>query len=198
MAELLPILPWQAWLLASLLAAVYFLGLRSHQRRRGLPPGPRPLPLIGNLHLLGDQPHRSLAGLAKTHGPLMSLRLGAATTVVATSPAVAREFLQRHDAAFAARSVPDAVAAVHARNSVVWLPSSSPTWRSLRKIMSRELFAPHRLDALRRLRREKVVRWRRSWNTSAGSPPPARRWMWAAWRSRRCSTSSQAPSSRAT
>ncbi|CAN6282462.1 unnamed protein product [Urochloa humidicola] len=156
MAELLPIHPWQAWLLASLLAAVYFFGLRSQQRRRGLPPGPRPLPLIGNLHLLGDQPHRSLAGLAKTHGPLMSLRLGAATTVVASSPAVAREFLQRHDAAFAARSVPDAVAAVHARNSVVWLPSSSPSWRSLRKIMSRELFAPHRLDALRRLRREKV------------------------------------------
>ncbi|CAL4925908.1 unnamed protein product [Urochloa decumbens] len=155
MAELLPILPWLAWLLASLLAAVYFLGLRAHQRR-GLPPGPLPLPLIGNLHLLGDQPHRSLAGLAKTHGPLMSLRLGAVTTVVASSPAAAREFLQRHDAAFATRSVPDAVAAVHGRNSVVWLPSSSPRWRSLRKVMSRELFAPQRLDTLRHLRREKV------------------------------------------
>ncbi|RLN39121.1 geraniol 8-hydroxylase-like [Panicum miliaceum] len=151
MAELLP---WLPWLLASLLAAVYLLGLRAHGRH-GLPPGPRPLPLIGNLHLLGDQPHRSLAGLAKIHGPLMSLRLGAVTTVVASSPDVAREFLQRHDAAFATRSVPDAIGA-HARDSVVWLPNSSPRWRALRKVMARELFAPHRLDALRHLRREKV------------------------------------------
>ncbi|RCV42113.1 hypothetical protein SETIT_9G189700v2 [Setaria italica] len=151
MAELLPwLLPW---LLATLLA-VYFLDLRAHARR-GLPPGPRPLPLIGNLHLLGDQPHRSLAGLAKIHGPLMSLRLGAVTTVVASSPEVAREFLQTHDAIFATRSVPDAIDA-HARSSVVWLPNSSPSWRALRKIMARELFVPHRLDALRHLRREKV------------------------------------------
>jgi len=84
----------------------------------------------------------------------MSLRLGAVTTVVASSPDVAREFLQRHDAAFATRSVPNAISA-HARHSVAWLPNS-PRWRALRKVMATELFAPHRLDALRHLRREKV------------------------------------------
>jgi cytochrome P450 len=149
MAELLS---WLAWLIASLLA-VCFLDLLAHPRR-GLPPGPRPLPLVGNLHLLGDQPHRSLAGLAKLYGPLMSLRLGTVTTVVVSSPEVARDFLQKHDAVFATRFVPDAVVD-HAKNSVVWLPNS-PRWRTLRKIMGRELFAPHRLDALQHLRREKV------------------------------------------
>uniref|UniRef100_I1QSU1 Cytochrome P450 n=1 Tax=Oryza glaberrima TaxID=4538 RepID=I1QSU1_ORYGL len=145
-------LPWLPWLLAALLS-VYLLDLLAHSRRL-LPPGPRPLPLIGSLHLLGDQPHRSLAGLAKMYGPLMSLRLGAVTTVVVSSPDVAREFLQRHDAAFASRSVPDATGD-HATNSVAWLPNS-PRWHALRRIMAAELFAPHRLDALRRLRREKV------------------------------------------
>nr|ABB46835.1 Cytochrome P450 family protein [Oryza sativa Japonica Group] len=145
-------LPWLPWLLAALLS-VYLLDLLAHSRRL-LPPGPRPLPLIGSLHLLGDQPHRSLAGLAKMYGPLMSLRLGAVTTVVVSSPDVAREFLQRHNAAFASRSVPDATGD-HATNSVAWLPNS-PRWRALRRIMAAELFAPHRLDALRRLRREKV------------------------------------------
>ncbi|CAL4924420.1 unnamed protein product [Urochloa decumbens] len=141
------LLPWLLWLVLSLIA-LYLLGLFAHARR-GLPPGPRPLPLIGSLHLLGDQPHRSLARLAKTHGPLMSLRLGSVTSSVA-----AREVLQRHDASFASRSVPDAVGE-HARNSVPWLPHS-PRWRALRKIMAAELFAPHRLDALQGLRREKV------------------------------------------
>ncbi|RLN41339.1 geraniol 8-hydroxylase-like [Panicum miliaceum] len=147
------LLPWLAWLLFPL-AAVYLLGLLGNGRRRGLPPGPRPLPVIGSLHLLGNQPHRSLARLARTHGPLMSLRLGAVTTVVASSPAAAREFLQRHDTAFSNRSVPDAPGD-HARNSSVWLPNA-PRWRALRKIMGTELFAPHRLDALQHLRREKA------------------------------------------
>ncbi|EAZ15414.1 hypothetical protein OsJ_30826 [Oryza sativa Japonica Group] len=102
------LLLWLSWLLLSLLS-IYLLDLLAHSRRC-LPPGPRPLPLIGSLHLLGDLPHRSLAGLAKTYGPLMSLRLGAVTTVVASSPEVAREFLQKHDAVFATRSTPDATA----------------------------------------------------------------------------------------
>jgi hypothetical protein len=149
---LLMLFPWLAWLLASLATTAYFLG--HGRRRRDLPPGPRPLPVIGSLHLLGNQPHRSLARLARTHGPLLSLRLGSVTTVVASSPAAAREFLQRHDAAFSNRSVPDAPGD-HARNSSVWLPNA-PRWRALRKIMGTELFAPHRLDALQHLRREKA------------------------------------------
>ncbi|WVZ59628.1 hypothetical protein U9M48_009744 [Paspalum notatum var. saurae] len=147
--------PWLAWLLVSIVG-VYLLSLLTHgPGRRGLPPGPRPLPVIGSLHLLGDQPHRSLAKLAKIHGPLMSLRLGTVTTVVASSPAVAREFLQRHDAVFSSRFVPDATGD-SANTSVSWLPANGPRWRALRKIMGTELFAPHRLDALQHLRREKV------------------------------------------
>jgi len=149
------LLVWLAWLTVSLVS-IYLLDLLTHSRsRRGLPPGPRPLPIIGSLHVLGAQPHRSLARLAKTHGPLMSLRLGTVTTVVVSSPAVAREILQKHDAVFASRSVPDATGE-HARNSVPWLPNA-PRWRALRRIMASEVFAPHPLDALHGLRREKVA-----------------------------------------
>ncbi|KAF7004754.1 hypothetical protein CFC21_019953 [Triticum aestivum] len=106
------LVPWLAWLIVSFLS-LYLLSLLAHARS-GLPPGPRPLPLIGSIHLLGDKPHRSLARLAKIHGPLMSIRLGTVTTVVVSSPAMAREFLQRHDSVLATRSVPDATGK-HAR-----------------------------------------------------------------------------------
>uniref|UniRef100_J3N170 Cytochrome P450 n=1 Tax=Oryza brachyantha TaxID=4533 RepID=J3N170_ORYBR len=147
------LLLWLSWLLFSLLS-VYLLDLLAHSRRR-LPPGPRPLPFIGSLHLLGENPHRSLAGLAKKYGPLMSLRLGAVTTVVVSSPEVAREFVQKHDAVFADRSVPDSIGNDHTKNSVIWLNPGS-RWRALRRIMATELFSAHQLDALQHLRQEKV------------------------------------------
>ncbi|TVU38625.1 hypothetical protein EJB05_12009, partial [Eragrostis curvula] len=147
------LLSWLTWPSIFLLS-IYILDVLSHKLRH-LPPGPRSLPLIGSLHLLSDQPHRSLASLAKTYGPLMSLRLGTVTTVVVTSPELAREFLHKNDAAFSARSVPDATGE-HAKHSVAWLPRS-PQWSALRRIMATELFAPHRLSAHESLRRDMVA-----------------------------------------
>nr|CAB3501421.1 unnamed protein product [Digitaria exilis] len=127
--------------------------------RRNLPPGPRPLPLIGNLLDLGSHPHRSLARLAARHGPLMALRLGSVTTVIASTADAARDVLQRHDAALSTRSVPDAArACAYDEYSMGWLPPGSPRWRAMRKVCSAELFAPRRLDAHQPLRRDKVRR----------------------------------------
>ncbi|KAF7046995.1 hypothetical protein CFC21_055977 [Triticum aestivum] len=139
-----------------IISSVYLLGLLADSRRN-LPPGPRPLPLVGSLLSLGALPHRSLARLAEHHGPIMALRLGTVTTIVASSPDAARDILQRHDAAFSGRTIPDGTHVfAHNTHSMGWLPSSSPRWRALRKVCSGELFAPHRLDMHQSLRREKV------------------------------------------
>ncbi|KAK8500635.1 hypothetical protein V6N12_020327 [Hibiscus sabdariffa] len=70
---------------------------------RKLPPGPRSLPLIGNLHMLGKFPHQNLHHLAKRYGPIMSLRLGSIPTIVVSSPQAAQLFLKTHDLVFAGR-----------------------------------------------------------------------------------------------
>nr|XP_043607913.1 7-ethoxycoumarin O-deethylase-like [Erigeron canadensis] len=123
---------------------------------KNLPPGPTRLPIIGNLHLLGDKPHQSLTKLAKIHGPIMSLKLGHITTVVISSAAAAKEVLQKQDFDFSSRYIPDALnARNHSDYSVSWLPVGTQ-WRTLRKILSTNIFANNSLYSNQHLRSQKV------------------------------------------
>ncbi|KAG8050045.1 hypothetical protein GUJ93_ZPchr0009g2166 [Zizania palustris] len=121
------------------------------------PPGPAPLLLLGNVLDLQGEPHLALARLAATYGPVMSLKLGASTAVVASSAAAARDVLQRFDHLLAARSVTDAGRALgnHER-SIIWLPGTSPLWKRLRAVCTNHLFSARGLDATRALREAKV------------------------------------------
>ncbi|KAF7135017.1 hypothetical protein RHSIM_Rhsim08G0105300 [Rhododendron simsii] len=138
-------------LILYILLATTFVGallsiLRSSKPSPKLPPGPAPLPVIGSLLKLGGKPHKSLAELAKLYGPIMSLKLGRKTVVVVSSPALAREVLQKQDLAFSTRSVPNAVHAHgHNKYSVAWLPVADQ-WRSLRKALNSNIFSGQRLS----------------------------------------------------
>lgn len=143
-----------AWALVQGLALLLAL---TTNRRRKLPPGPFPLPIIGNLHLLGNQPHKSLAKLANFHGPIMRLRLGQITNVVISSSDMAKQVLQKQDSAFSSRSIPDIVQTDNFHLfSVSWLPVSQPQWRSLRKILNSHIFSINKLDASHHLRYKKI------------------------------------------
>lgn len=117
-----------------------------------LPPGPKPLPVIGNLHQLGEKPHKSLAELSKIHGPLMSLKLGQVTAIVVSSSAMAKEVLQTHDQYLSNRTIPDALH-MHGHENIgfPWIPVSN-LWRSLRKICNTQLFSVKVLDNNQNLR----------------------------------------------
>lgn len=138
-----------AW---TLLQWIHWVAISNGSNKK-LPPGPIPLPLIGNLHnIVGDQPHKSLARLAQIYGPMMSLRMGQITTVVISSSAVAKQVLQKQDLAFSSRTIPDAICANnHHQFSVVFLPAAS-RWRSLRKILNSNMFSSNKLDATQHLR----------------------------------------------
>ncbi|KAK1558777.1 hypothetical protein Q3G72_006461 [Acer saccharum] len=121
-----------------------------------LPPGPRPFPVIGNILQLGKKPHQALAELSKTYGPIMSLKLGSITTIVISSPHIAKEALQTHDEALSSRTIPDSARSLdHDKHSIGWLPVSAP-WRNLRKVCATQMFTAQRLDATEAVRRKKV------------------------------------------
>ncbi|KAB2624910.1 hypothetical protein D8674_016570 [Pyrus ussuriensis x Pyrus communis] len=108
--------------------AIYysFAGRSSSPTR--LPPGPNPLPFIGNPLELGSIPHISLTNLSQRHGPNLSLRLGHVTTVVVSSSIF-----------FCNRTIPDAIQACdHAKYGMPWMQVSA-AWRNLRKICNSQL-----------------------------------------------------------
>uniref|UniRef100_A0A0D9X6U4 Uncharacterized protein n=1 Tax=Leersia perrieri TaxID=77586 RepID=A0A0D9X6U4_9ORYZ len=143
-------LVWMASLVLICFTSYVFQPFTDTNRR--LPPGPRPLPLIGNLLDIagGELPHRSLTRLARGHGPLMTVRLGTAgVTIVASSPATIREVLRTHNGSLAGRRPPDVWrGAGDDDNSVVVLPQR----RKWRRIGAEHLLSPGLLDGGRRLR----------------------------------------------
>ncbi|KAJ0971148.1 hypothetical protein J5N97_019107 [Dioscorea zingiberensis] len=150
-------LSWVPFLLSlcCILIVTAAIGRRRHNGQ--LPPGPSSLPIIGNLHqVLGEMPHICFSRLAKTYGPVMTLRLGQVITIVVSSPDMARDVFQKNDVAFSGRPVPDAIRALgHNECSMGWLPANQK-WRNLRKIYMTELFTSQRLNANEGLRRQKV------------------------------------------
>ncbi|KAF3963182.1 hypothetical protein CMV_012403 [Castanea mollissima] len=121
-----------------------------------LPPGPHPFPIIGNILELGNKPHQAVAKLSKTYGPLMTLKLGSITTIVISSPDIAKEALQKKDQALSSRTIPDTGRVFnHHEVSIVWLPALAH-WRNLRKVCATQIFAPQQLDATQALRQKKV------------------------------------------
>ena len=130
--------------------------LTSKLASQTLPLGPKTFPIIGNLLELSNLPHRDLAKLSKTYGPFMTLKLGSITTIVISSPNLAKEALQKNDQALSSRTIPNMARVYdHHEFSVGWLPTNSK-WKNLRKACTAQIFATQCLDATQALRQTKV------------------------------------------
>ncbi|KAL9338452.1 hypothetical protein Peur_070221 [Populus x canadensis] len=128
-------------------------------KNQSLPPGPKPWPIIGNILHFGKKPHISTANFAKTHGPLISLKLGKQLLIVGSSKRAATEILKSHDRLLSARYVFKAALFekhVLDRISIVWATQCSDGWKSLRALCRNELFSAKAIESQAVLREKKM------------------------------------------
>ncbi|CAM6029114.1 unnamed protein product [Sphagnum balticum] len=124
-----------------------------------LPPGPRPWPVVGNLLQLsqgGENMHETFTNWARQYGPLIYLRLGSMHTVVASNPAMIKEFLKTHDQQFYYRPTQTMMGEIVFRNNGIAFAEGGPMWRHLRKICLTELFTAKRLQSFQPMRTREV------------------------------------------
>ncbi|CAL9232900.1 unnamed protein product [Arabidopsis halleri] len=112
-----------------------------------IPPGPRGLPVIGNLPFLHPELHTYFHSLAQKHGPVLKLWLGAKLTIVITSSEATREILRTNDVLFANHDVPVAGSlSTYGGVDIVWSPYG-PEWRMLRKFCINKMLSNTTLDS---------------------------------------------------
>jgi hypothetical protein len=125
-----------------------------------LSPGPFAWPIIGNVFEMGRQFHSIIADLAKVHGPLMSLRFGTQISIIASSPAAAREILKTHDRILSGRYITHATPLLVKSKlnnfSLGAAPECNDYWRCLRSICKAELFSTKVLESQKHIRDKKV------------------------------------------
>ncbi|RZC87861.1 hypothetical protein C5167_004297 [Papaver somniferum] len=102
-------------------------------RKLKLPPGPRGLPIIGNLLSLELNLHVYFAKLAKVYGPIVKLQAGSKTFIVVSSTSLTKEVLNYYDASFVNRDAPVAALVSSYGGVDIGWRSSNSEWRKLRK-----------------------------------------------------------------
>ncbi|OVA17634.1 Cytochrome P450 [Macleaya cordata] len=142
-----------------LLVLNYLLKQKNPKKQSyNLPPSPPKLPIIGNLHQLGNLPHLSLRRLSDKFGPIIHLQLGEIPTVVVSSARLAKEVLKTHDLAISSRPrIYGAKYLFYNCTDIAFSPYGA-YWRHIRKICILELLSAKRVQSYSYVREEEVER----------------------------------------
>ncbi|XP_038683638.1 cytochrome P450 78A3-like [Tripterygium wilfordii] len=109
-------------------------------------PGPRGLPLIGSMNLMGSLAHHRLAAAAESCDAkrLMAFSLGDTRVILTCNPDVAKELL--NSSVFADRPIKESAYSLMF-NRAIGFANYGVYWRTLRRIAATHLFSPKQIKA---------------------------------------------------
>lgn len=144
-------------LVALLSITFIFIAYSLYQRLRfNLPPGPRSLPVVGNLYDIKPVRFKCFADWAKVYGPIFSVYFGSQLNVIVTTSDLAKEVLKDNDQYLADRFRTRPTARMSRNGKDLIWADYGPHYVKVRKFCNLELFTPKRLEGLRPIREDEV------------------------------------------
>ncbi|KTF87974.1 hypothetical protein cypCar_00041278 [Cyprinus carpio] len=116
-----------------LLLGLYLLSSGSESQKEGKePPGPKPLPLLGNLLTLDlTRPFDTFFELSKTYGNIFQVFLGPKKTVVLVGYKTVREALVNHAEEFGDRDIAPSFRIMNDKHGIIF--SNGENWKEMRR-----------------------------------------------------------------
>lgn len=141
--------------------SLFFLFVK-HRKNEPInpPPGPKGLPIIGNLHQFDPSKpaHLYFAKLAKIYGPILSLRLGQRTMVVIQSAKVAKQVLQAPHNNFCNRLITAGAQRLSYNGLDVVFAPYGDYYREVKKLFVVHVLSTKRVQSFTPIRQEEVSR----------------------------------------
>ncbi|KAG6419667.1 hypothetical protein SASPL_116176 [Salvia splendens] len=138
--------------------------------RKKVPPSPRGVPVLGNLHQLSLLPHRDFLVLSKKHGPLMLLHFGRVPVLVVSSADAAREIMKNQDLSLADRPRYKAHKKILYNGKDVVFAPYGEYWRQAKGHFVLKLLSNKRVQSFRPIREEETALFVQKIRESSGQP----------------------------
>lgn len=123
------------YIVTLVVSALLFYKYCYHGHTLLLPPGPVPLPIIGNLHQLTGNPFENFEKWHKKYGPLIAFRVGQRTVIVIGSYEIAHALLDKQSAVYSSRPELHIASKHLAKNMSMALMPFSKQWQAHRRIV---------------------------------------------------------------
>ncbi|CAI8616884.1 unnamed protein product [Vicia faba] len=151
------------------LSTFVIISLIFRKKKLPYPPGPKGLPIIGNMLMMDQLTHHGMAKLAEKYGGFCHLQMGVIHIVAVSTPEMAREVLQVQDGVFANRPANIAITYLTYDQADMAFANYGPFWRQMRKICVMKLFSRKRAESWASVR-EEVEKTVKTVASKIGSP----------------------------
>ncbi|KAL8030507.1 hypothetical protein ABFX02_14G290100 [Erythranthe guttata] len=137
-----------------------------------LPPSPRKLPILGNLHQVSDLGHGPLELLGRKYGPIMLLQMGSKPVIIVQSADAAREIMKTNDLLFADRPHTVTTKRLCYNLKDMSVAPYGEHWRNLRSITTLKLLSAKMVQSFDFIRHEETSLLMEEIKNSASRPQP--------------------------